>query len=112
MQTIPTFKPNPITLDINTEKLNSSINNDDKGGDPYQFGALASSKGFRVKSAFIGRRNLKSQGSTRAGTKTRNTIMAKSTSQMPSLTADYKGMSVKQVSELLKNAHDTDGWSI
>jgi len=31
---------------------------------------------------------------------------------MPILNADYKGMTVKQISGLYKNQHENDGWSI
>ena len=91
MQTLPAFKANPITLDLNQDRLNASITHEEKN--PYQYGTLENS--FRVKSAFIGRRGLKSSGSTRSVNRTRNTIECKSTQNMAALKADYKGMNVK-----------------
>ena len=60
----------PITLDMNQDGLNASITKNDK--DPYQFGTL--DKGFRVKSAVLSRRGIKTSSSTRSVQKTRNIL--------------------------------------
>ena len=106
-KTIPMFK-NPMTLDVNQDRLNASITIEDK--DPYTFGTL--DKAFRIKSAVQGRRGIKSSGSVRSINRTRNTLNSKSTIDMNKLTSEYKGMTIKQISELYKHPHTTDGWSV
>ena len=52
----------PIALDMKQDFANATITTDDK--DPYQFGTL--DKGFRVKSAALARRGIKTSSSTRS----------------------------------------------
>ena len=69
MQTLPSMIK-PITLDMNQDFTNATITKEDK--DPYQFGNL--NKGFRVKSAVLSRRGIKTSSSTRSIHKTRNIL--------------------------------------